>query len=253
MDELLQSETRSRDVEGARPARCASRRRDVDKPDLANLLGASTTNTMPSPAPTRGPANGSQDWAEMLLRMYLRWAGARGSRPRSTRCSRATRPGSRARRSSPTGHTRTGCYPPSAASTAWSGSRRSTRRIGGTRPSPALDVIPLLEDTGDEDIEIDPKDLRIDVYRSTGTGGRSVNTTDSAVRITHLPSGITAACQNERSQLQNRAVAMRILKARLAERMRQEQQTKLEILRGNARGSTSVRRSAPTCSRRTGS
>ena len=99
-----------------------------------------------------------------------------------------------------------------------------------------LDVIPLLEETADEDILIDPKDLRIDVYRSTGPGGQSVNTTDSAVRITHLPTGITAACQNERSQLQNRAVAMRILNARLAERMRQEQQTKLENLRGERKG-----------------
>jgi peptide chain release factor 2 len=99
-----------------------------------------------------------------------------------------------------------------------------------------LDVIPVLEEAADEDILIDPKDLRIDVYRSTGPGGQSVNTTDSAVRITHLPTGITAACQNERSQLQNRAVAMRILKARLAERMRAEQQTKLENLRGERKG-----------------
>ena len=98
-----------------------------------------------------------------------------------------------------------------------------------------LDVIPLLEEA-DDDIEIDPKDLRIDVYRSTGPGGQSVNTTDSAVRITHLPTGMQAAYQNERSQLQNRAGAMRILKARLAERMREEQAERLENLRGERKG-----------------
>jgi peptide chain release factor 2 len=96
----------------------------------------------------------------------------------------------------------------------------------------SLDVIPLLDDTDDEDIEIDPKDLRIDVYRSTGPGGQSVNTTDSAVRITHLPTGIQAACQNERSQLQNKAVAMRILKSRLADLERRKREEELESIRG---------------------
>jgi peptide chain release factor 2 len=96
----------------------------------------------------------------------------------------------------------------------------------------SLDVIPMLEEADEEDIEIPADELRIDVYRSSGPGGQSVNTTDSAVRITHLPTGIVAACQNERSQLQNKAVAMRILKARLADLERQRRQEEMAAIRG---------------------
>jgi peptide chain release factor 2 len=93
-------------------------------------------------------------------------------------------------------------------------------------------VIPLLEEAEEEDFDIPPDELRIDVYRSSGPGGQSVNTTDSAVRITHLPTGLVAACQNERSQLQNKAVAMRILKARLAELERHKREDEMEAIRG---------------------
>jgi peptide chain release factor 2 len=178
----------------------------------------------------------SQDWAEMLLRMYLRWAEREGLDVEVDETLLGDEAGIKSATFIVHGPYAYGLL----------SAERGVHRLVRISPFDAqkrrhtsfanLDVIPLLEETGGEDIEIDPKDLRIDVYRSTGPGGQSVNTTDSAVRITHLPSGITAACQNERSQLQNRAVAMRILKARLAERMRQEQQTKLENLRGERKG-----------------
>jgi peptide chain release factor 2 len=91
-------------------------------------------------------------------------------------------------------------------------------------------VIPFIEEL--EEIEIDPKDLRVETYRSSGAGGQHVNVTDSAVRLTHEPSGIVVAVQNERSQLQNKAVAMRILGAKLAEIQRKEREKELQDLRG---------------------
>jgi peptide chain release factor 2 len=95
----------------------------------------------------------------------------------------------------------------------------------------SLDVIPFLEELSDE-IEIDPKDLRVDLYRSSGAGGQHVNKTDSAVRLTHLPTGIVVSCQNERSQHQNKARAMQILVAKLAQRGRDERQAELDSIGG---------------------
>ena len=211
--------------------------RDLERLELATLLGGEHDGN-DAVATLHAGAGGteSQDWAEMLLRMYLRWV----ERERLDVEVDEVQYGDEAGVKSATFIVKgTNAYGLLSA-------ERGVHRLVRISPFDAqkrrhtsfanLDVIPLLEEATEEDVDIDPKDLRIDVYRSTGPGGQSVNTTDSAVRITHLPTGIAAACQNERSQLQNRAVAMRILKARLFERMREQQQERLENLRGERKG-----------------
>ena len=98
-----------------------------------------------------------------------------------------------------------------------------------------VEVVPVVDQS--DHIDIDEKDIRVDVYRSSGPGGQGVNTTDSAVRITHIPTGIVVSCQNERSQIQNRATAMAVLQSKLLEKRNQEERAKIDALRGDSGGS----------------
>ncbi len=172
----------------------------------------------------------SQDWAEMLLRMYLKWAERRGFK----RNILDYQPGEEAGLKSVT-LTLTGEYA-FGLMAAEAGVHRLVRISpfdqAARRHTSFASVYVWPEMDDDIQIDIPEKDLRIDTYRSSGAGGQHVNVTDSAVRITHLPTGIVVSCQNERSQHKNRDVAMKVLKARLYDLKVKEQQSKLESIGG---------------------
>jgi peptide chain release factor 2 len=174
----------------------------------------------------------AQDWAEMLLRMYLRWAERRGF----TVDLESVNDGGEAGISSATfvikgrnayGLMRSehGVHRLVRISPFDNNNRRQTSFA-------SIKVTPFIEDV-DSEIEIDDKDLRIDVYRSSGAGGQHVNVTDSAVRITHLPTGVVTSCQNERSQHQNKDRAMKTLKAKLLELERAKRQDQIDEITGD--------------------
>ena len=172
----------------------------------------------------------SQDWAEMLLRMYMKWSERRGFR----REVMDYQPGEEAGLKSVT-FMLAGEYAFGLMS-AEAGVHRLVRISpfdqAARRHTSFASVFVWPELPEDVDVDIDEKDLRIDTYRSSGAGGQHVNVTDSAVRITHLPTGIVVSCQNERSQHKNRSQAMKVLKARLFDLKVKEQASKLEQIAG---------------------
>jgi len=172
----------------------------------------------------------SQDWAEMLLRMYRRWMEARGFAVALLDLLEGEEAGIKSATLSVKGpcaygllHAEKGVHRLVRMSPFDASGRRHTSFA-------SVDVLPdLPEDAG---VEIRPEDLDVDTFRSSGAGGQHVNKTESAIRITHRPSGIVVACQNERSQHSNRATAMTILRAKLAERKQEERERELAAVRG---------------------
>jgi peptide chain release factor 2 len=172
----------------------------------------------------------AQDWVDMLFRMYVRWAEKKGMKVEILDHLPGEEAGTKNVTALVKGDYAYGCLK----------AERGVHRLVRISPFDAsgrrhtsfasVEVIPEVEE--DNSVEINPNDLRIDTYRSGGAGGQHVNKTDSAVRITHLPTGIVAQCQNERSQHANRLRAMRILQARLFELQRREKERELEAQRG---------------------
>ncbi|NJC71568.1 peptide chain release factor 2 [Planosporangium thailandense] len=211
-------------------------RRAIEELEIRTLLSGEY-DSREAVVTIRSGAGGvdAADFAEMLLRMYLRWAERHGYPTEVYDTSYAEEAGLKSA-------TFTVKAPYAYGTLSVEAGTHRLVRISpfdnqGRRQTSfaAVETVPVVEQT--DEIEIPEDELRVDVYRSSGPGGQGVNTTDSAVRLTHLPTGIVVSCQNERSQLQNKATAMAVLKSKLLALKRAEEAAKLDALRGDVQGS----------------
>jgi peptide chain release factor 2 len=214
----------------------AALRKGIDELEIRTLLSGEY-DVREALVSIRSGAGGvdAADFAEMLMRMYLRWAERHHYATEVYDTSYAEEAGIKSATFAVKAPYAYGTLSVEA------GTHRLVRispfdNQGRRQTSfAAVEVVPVVEQT--DEIDISEDDIRVDVYRSSGPGGQGVNTTDSAVRITHLPTGIVVSCQNERSQLQNKATAMGVLKAKLLALKRAEEQATLDALRGDVAGS----------------